>query len=149
MESLNLPKYTFKIKRTDNKYTIFDCVRKRYVALTPEEWVRQNVVQYLITEKNVPQTRISNETSITFNGLSKRCDTIVYDKNFAPLIIVEYKAPTIPLSQATFDQVAVYNLKLDVKYLLLSNGMQHIFCKVDVAAKRFEFIPEIPDYSEL
>ncbi|HQC05089.1 MAG TPA: type I restriction enzyme HsdR N-terminal domain-containing protein [Paludibacteraceae bacterium] len=149
MESLNLPKYTFKIKRIDNKYTIFDCIRKRYVALTPEEWVRQNVVQYLITEKNVPQTRISNETSITFNGLSKRCDTIVYDKNFAPLIIVEYKAPTIPLSQATFDQVAVYNLKLDVKYLLLSNGMQHIFCKVDVAAKRFEFISEIPDYSEL
>ncbi|HPO48376.1 MAG TPA: type I restriction enzyme HsdR N-terminal domain-containing protein, partial [Paludibacteraceae bacterium] len=111
MESLNLPKYTFKIKRIDNKYTIFDCIRKRYVALTPEEWVRQNVVQYLITEKNVPQTRISNETSITFNGLSKRCDTIVYDKNFAPLIIVEYKAPSIPLSQATFDQVAVYNLK--------------------------------------
>ncbi|HOG36453.1 MAG TPA: type I restriction enzyme HsdR N-terminal domain-containing protein [Paludibacteraceae bacterium] len=149
MESLNLPKYTFKIKRTDNKYTIFDCIRKRYVALTPEEWVRQNVVQYLITEKNVPQTRISNETSITFNGLSKRCDTIVYDKNFAPLIIVEYKAPTIPLSQATFDQVAVYNLKLDVKYFLLSNGMQHIFCKVDAAAKRFKFIPEVPDYSEL
>ena len=149
MLQLNLPIFEPKLKKTDGELYIFDQIRKKYLILTPEEWVRQNVVQYLITEKNVPQTRISNETSITFNGLSKRCDTIVYDKNFAPLIIVEYKAPTIPLSQATFDQVAVYNLKLDVKYFLLSNGMQHIFCKVDAAAKRFKFIPEVPDYSEL
>ena len=149
MERLNLPAYTFKIERMGNKYTIFDCIRRKYIALTPEEWVRQNVVQYLISEKHFPQTRINNEISIEFNGLQKRCDTVVYDNKFNPLMIIEYKAPHISLSQKTLDQAAVYNLKLNVKYLLLSNGKQHIFCKIDSANKRFEFIQEISDYSML
>lgn len=133
----------------DDKFSIFDAIRKKYVALTPEEWVRQNMVRYLIEEKNFPISRIGNEISIKINNLKKRCDTIVYDKNLVPLVIVEYKAPQIPLSQKTLDQAAVYNLKLNVKYLLLSNGMQHIFCKIDAENRRFELLETILNYEDL
>ena len=149
MVLLNLPTYPLKIKSVADKQQIFDCVRRRYVALTPEEWVRQNMVAHLIEAIQVPKTRLSNETSITYNGLTKRCDTVVYDDTYKPLMIVEYKAPTIELTQLVFDQVAVYNLELQVPYLLVSNGLKHIFCKVDIANKRYLFHPEILSYSEL
>ncbi|MGN0186393.1 MAG: type I restriction enzyme HsdR N-terminal domain-containing protein [Paludibacteraceae bacterium] len=149
MQTLNLPYYEQKIRLNGEKQQIFDAVRRRYVALTPEEWVRQNMVSHLIVALHVPATRISVETPIRFNGLSKRCDTVVYDAQFQPLMIVEYKAPTVEITQKTFDQIAVYNLRLQVPYLLVSNGLKHIFCQVDWVNKRYVFQPEIPDYTLL
>ena len=149
MQPLNIPYYEQKIRLNGGKRQIFDAVRRRYVALTPEEWVRQNMVSHLVSALHVPATRISNETPIMFNGLSKRCDTVVYDAHLQPLMIVEYKAPTIEITQKTFDQIAVYNLQLQVPYLLVSNGLQHIFCRVDWVNQRYVFRPEIPDYALL
>lgn len=149
MVKLNLPAYNFKIKTVGTKQQIFDRIRRRYVTLTPEEWVRQNMITHLIEALEVPPTRLSNETTITYNGLIKRCDTVVYDENYKPLMIVEYKAPHVPLTQAVFDQIAVYNLNLQVPFLLVSNGLTHIFCKVDVANKRYLFNPDILSYSNL
>lgn len=149
MTRLNLPSYSFKIKSVGDKQQIFDSIRRRYVALTPEEWVRQNMVAHLIETRHVPQMRISNETTIKYNGLTKRCDTVIYDANLKPLMIAEYKATTIELTQLVFDQIAIYNLKLEVPYLLVSNGLQHIFCKVDTVNKCYQFYPDVFDYSQL
>lgn len=149
MMPLNLPYYPLKVKSVADKRQIFDCIRRRYVALTPEEWVRQNMVAHLIESLGVPSTRISNETPITYNGLVKRCDTVVYDAALQPLMIVEYKAPTVEITQRVFDQIAVYNLRLQVPYLLASNGLTHIFCKVDLQNKRYLFRPDLPHYEEL
>lgn len=146
---LNLPYYPLKIRDVSDKRQIFDCIRRRYVALTPEEWVRQNMVAHLIESLGVPSTRISNETPIIYNGLVKRCDTVVYDAALQPLMIVEYKAPTVEITQRVFDQIAVYNLRLQVPYLLASNGLTHIFCKVDLQNKRYLFRPDLPHYEEL
>ncbi len=149
MQSLNLPYYEQKVRLNGAKQQIFDPIRRRWVALTPEEWVRQNMISHLTNALHVPETRLSNETPISFNGLSKRCDTVVYDADLQPLMIVEYKAPTIEITQKVFDQIAVYNLKLQVPYLLVSNGLTHIFCKVDCENKRYLFSPEILDYNQL
>src|SRR5574344_124510 len=149
MVALNLPTYSFKIKSVGTKQQIFDPIRRRYVALTPEEWVRQNMIVHLLTALHVPKTRLGIEVPITFNGLTKRCDTVVYDNDLRPLMIVEYKATTIDLTQKVFDQIAVYNLQLQVPYLLVSNGLTHLFCKVDLENKRYLFNPEPLDYSQL
>lgn len=150
MDALNLPYYQQKIRSTgDGKQQIFDRIRRRYVALTPEEWVRQNMVAHLIESLGVPQMRISVETPITFNGLTKRCDTVVYDSFLKPLMLVEFKAPSVEITQRVFDQMAVYNLQLQVPYLLASNGLTHIFCQVDLQNKRYLFAPELPHYSSL
>jgi len=146
---LNIPEYQFKIRGENENYKIFDRIRNIFVALTPEEWVRQNVVNHLISNLNYPKNRIANETSISYNNLSKRCDTIVYDTNFEPFIICEYKSYKIDISQKVFDQIAIYNCKLKVPYLLVSNGMTHFFCKVESDAKRYLFAEKIPDYNEL
>lgn len=149
MMPLNLPYYPLKVKSVADKRRVFDRIRRRYVALTPEEWVRQNMVSHLIESLGVPPTRISNETPIAFNGLTKRCDTVVYDADLRPLMIVEYKAPTVEITQRVFDQIAVYNLRLQVPYLLASNGLNHIFCKVDLQNRRYLFQPGLPRYEDL
>lgn len=149
MTPLNLPYYPLKVKSVADKRRVFDRIRRRYVALTPEEWVRQNMVSHLIESLGVPSTRISNETPIAFNGLTKRCDTVVYDADLRPLMIVEYKAPTVEITQRVFDQIAVYNLRLQVPYLLASNGLNHIFCKVDLQNRRYLFQPGLPRYEDL
>ncbi|MDR0829803.1 MAG: type I restriction enzyme HsdR N-terminal domain-containing protein [Prevotellaceae bacterium] len=146
LPKLNLPEYQFKIRFEDENYKIFDPIRNIFVALTPEEWVRQNVVKHLISSLNFPQNKISNECSIKYNKLSKRCDTVIYDNKFKPLVICEYKQPQIEISQKVFDQIAVYNLQLNVPYLLVSNGLNHFFCKVDLEQKRYLFSEDIPDY---
>jgi hypothetical protein len=149
LTKLNFPEYQFNIRFEDESYKIFDSVRNIFVALTPEEWVRQNVVCHLIDALNYPKNRISNECSIEYNKLSKRCDTVIYDSEFKPLIICEYKKPKIEISQKTFDQIAIYNCKLNVPYLLVSNGFNHFFCKVDFEARRYIFSENIPDYKLL
>jgi predicted type IV restriction endonuclease len=146
---LNLPKYDFKIRLEDGRYKIFDEIRNFFVMLTPEEWVRQNVVAHLITALNYPKNKISNETQIEYNNLRKRCDTIVYDADFKPIMIVEYKSVSIAVTQKVFNQIAVYNQKLFVPYLLVSNGLAHFFCKVDFEKKSYCFAENILDYKQI
>lgn len=148
MWRLNLPEYQFRIKNKDGKPYIFDELRKKTVALTPEEWVRQNFIRFLIDKKKFPAGYIACETQIELNGLKKRCDAVVYDSELNPLIIIEFKAPTVKLSQETFDQAAVYNSKLQVKYLIISNGIQHFASRVNFENCKYDFAPEIPEFGE-
>lgn len=149
MLNLNLPKYSFKIKRDEDGFLIFDRCRNKYVALTPEEWVRQNMVEYLIQAKNFPPARIGNEVTVAINGMRKRSDTVIYDKEMRPRIIVEYKAPSVKISQKVFDQIANYNFVLDVDFLVVSNGLEHYCCKMDKEEQKYVFLKEIPDYQTL
>lgn len=149
MFELNLPHYETKIAENDGKRTIFDNLRRCYVALTPEEWVRQHFVHFLLEHCNYPATLMGNEVGLTLNGTKKRCDTVVYDRNLKPRIIIEYKAPTVRINKEVFAQIARYNLVLKVDYLIVSNGIQHYCCKMDYTNNAFEFINSIPEYSSL
>ena len=149
MWQLNLPLYHFRIKIQNNKHHIFDNQRKKFVVLTPEEWVRQNFIRFLIDEKGYPVSRIAIEKQIVVNGLRKRCDAIVYSAEMQAVMIIEFKAPTVELTQATFDQAAVYNSKLKVDYLIISNGLSHTACKVDTQNARYSFFDGIPFYHEI
>lgn len=146
---LNLPSYPFKIKNEQGKPTIFCPLRKKYVALTPEEWVRQHFTAFLLHEKGFPASLTVNEHSISLNNTRKRCDTVVFLSSGKPIAIIEYKAPSVNITQQTFDQIARYNIKLRVKYLIVSNGLQHYCCRVDYDAMNYEFLPDIPMYREL
>ena len=147
MHKLNLPSYQFKIKSSENKQLIFDTLRKKYVVLTPEEWVRQNFVQYLIKEKNYPSSLVAIEKQLTINTLKKRFDILIFNTDGSSKIIVECKAPSIKITQDTFDQIARYNLKLNADYLVVTNGMAHFSCKLDEANEQYIFLKEIPEYS--
>jgi len=149
MWQLNLPGYNFRIKNINNKLSIFDDIRKKFVINTPEEWVRQHFIRFLVEEKKYPVNFIAIEKQIEVNGLRKRCDAIIYNPQFKPMIIIELKAPQIQLTQATFDQAAVYNSKLQVEYLFLSNGLEHFACKVDGVNSRYQFFEGIPEYPSL
>lgn len=149
MVELNFPRYDFKIKEEDEKKAIYDNCRKKFVPLTPEEWVRQNMVCFLIQEKHYPATLIANEIAVEINRMKKRCDTVVYDRNLRPFMIVEYKAPSVPITQKVFDQIATYNLKLNVPLLIVSNGLEHYCCKIDYQQRKYFFYREIPDYKSL
>ena len=143
---LNLPSFSFKFKSMENKLYIFDILRKKNVVLTPEEWVRQNFVQYLIQDKNYPKSIIAVEKQLNINKLIKRTDILIFDKNGNPDIIVECKAPSIKINQDTFDQIARYNLKLNANYLIVTNGLQHFYCKIDHELEKYHFLKDIPDY---
>lgn len=146
MSLLNLPGYEAKIREKEGKREIFDRLRRCYVALTPEEWVRQHFVNMLIENKGYPATLTANEVSITLNGMMRRCDTVVYDKNLRPIAIVEYKAPTVKIDEKVFAQIARYNLVLKVNFLIVSNGLQHFCCKMDYEKNSYSFLREIPAY---
>jgi hypothetical protein len=147
MVKLNLPKYAYKIKNREYKLYIFDIIRKKYILLTPEEWVRQHFVNYLILDKNYPKSIIAIEKQLKYNNLVKRTDILVFNKLGLPEIIVECKAPSIKISQDTFDQIARYNLELDANFLIVTNGLQHYYCKLDHQNKQYVFLEEIPRYS--
>lgn len=149
MLPLKLPTFAVKMVEKDGKRIIFDPVRNKYVALTPEEWVRQHFVNYLVTHKNFPQALLANEVLIKLNGTSKRCDTVAYNRFLAPLVIVEYKAPSIPITSAVFDQIARYNMVLRVKYLIVSNGIDHYCCQIDYQQQTYSFLKGIPAYEDL
>jgi len=149
MFELNLPSYDVRITESEGKKRIFDPIRRRYVALTPEEWVRQHFVNFLVTYKEYPSSLMSNEVQLKLHGMSRRCDTVVYDRELRPRVIVEYKAPTVEITQKVFDQISRYNLVLNVDYLIVSNGLTHYCCRMDYADKRYEFLPDIPAYKEL
>ncbi len=149
MLQLNLPQYSFRIKKQNEKLVVFDSQRKRYVALTPEEWVRQNFIRFLIEEKGYPAAYLAIEKQLNMNGMKKRCDAILYNEHGEPILIIELKAPNVTISQATFDQVAVYNAKLKVDFFIISNGIEHFCCKVNTQTARYEFFYEIPDFSQI
>lgn len=146
---LNLPEYPLKVKKNGSRLSIFDRLRKRYVALTPEEWVRQHFVEYLIEAKQFPAALMANEVSLTQNGIKRRCDTLVADREGKPLLIVEYKAPDIEITQQVFDQIVRYNMVLRARYLMVSNGMTHYCCQIDYENNTYSFLSEIPEYSAL
>ena len=149
MLRLNLPPFPFKIVRNESNVTIFDPLRKKYVALTPEEWVRQHFVQYLIKERGFPGALIANEVSIKLHRTSKRCDTVVYDNQLTPLALVEYKAPEVEITQKVFEQISRYNIVFKVPYLIISNGLSHYCCQIDYENQRISFLKEIPTYQEI
>lgn len=149
MLNLNLPPFDIKVKKIDGRLSVFDKVRRKYVALTPEEWVRQHFINYLVFEKGYPESLIANEIQINLNQQKKRCDTVVYDRDAMPLVIIEYKAPEVSITQNVFDQIVQYNVVLKVRYLIVSNGLNHYCCKVDYENHTFAYLPDIPSYDEL
>lgn len=144
MQELNFPKYSFRIKSSENKLSIFDEVRKKYVLLTPEEWVRQNTVQYLLCEKKYPKTLLNVEKVIKINDLTKRYDIVIYKPDGSIFLLVECKAPHIKITQESFDQIARYNLVLKAEYLMVTNGINHYFCKMDFKNERYNFLKDLP-----
>jgi hypothetical protein len=149
MNELHLPPYDVKVRGTKDKPEIFDFLRKRYVALTPEEWVRQHFVHWLIEGRGYPKGLVGNEVALSCGDKKLRCDSIVYNKEGHPLMIIEYKAPTVSLTQRVFHQISVYNLLLHVDYLVVSNGLKHYCCRMDYETQTFHFLQEIPDYDKL
>ena len=149
MQPLNLPACPLTIRKQNNRLFVFDTQRKRYVALTPEEWVRQHFIHYLTDCLGYPAARLAVEHQIALNGMKKRCDAVLFDTDARPLLIVEVKAPIVPITQAVFDQVAVYNLTLGVQFFMVSNGLEHYCCRVDRAHNRYDFLPALPTYEEL
>ena len=128
---------------------IFDILRRRYVALTPEEWVRQHFVHFLINQKGYPKGLLCNEKELRVGEKKLRCDTILYNKQLQPQVIIEYKAPEIAITQRVFNQIAVYNMLLHVDYLIVSNGMQHYCCRMDYEHQQYLFLKDIPTYEEI
>ena len=149
MWQLNLPAYNFRIIKKNEKPFIFDDLRKKFVALTPEEWVRQHFFRFLINVKHYPASLIAIEKQLVINGLKKRCDAVVYSRNAEPLMIIEFKATTVSIAQQTFDQAAVYNSKLKVDYFIISNGLKHYCCRLDKNVLQYNFLDDIPDFDSL
>ena len=148
MQLLNLPPVDLKIRRQENKDYVFDRLRKQYVRLTPEEWVRQHFIHYLIQEKHFPEGLLANEVCISSGSVNRRCDTVLYDSFLQPQMIIEYKAPSVTVSQKTFDQITRYNYCLKVPWLIVSNGLQHYCCRVDEKGAAV-FLRDIPEWGEL
>jgi hypothetical protein len=146
MQKLNLPTYNFKLKSNENKTLIFDIIRKKYMVLTPEEWVRQHFVAFLMEEKKYPTSLIAIEKQLIINNRKKRTDILIFNSEGKPDIIVECKAPKIKITQNTFDQIARYNLKLKANFLVVTNGLEHFYCKMDFENKSYIFLKEIPNY---
>ena len=148
MEKLNLPGYAFRTKIEQGKKLIFDPIRKKFVVLTPEEWVRQNFIQYLIKEKKYPESLMAVEKQIKVNGKQFRFDLLIYLRNGQPLLVAEFKAPKVKISQDAFDQVVRYNMVLRVERVVVSNGLQHFACEVDYVKNSFSYLQEIPEFCE-
>jgi len=149
MQKLNLPSYNFKIRKNNNNYEIFDFIRKQYVSLRPEEWVRQNFIRFLVEEKKYPEMLIAVEKSIKLNRMIRRPDIVIYDKTTKAKLIVECKAPSVKITQNTVDQVVRYNMVLKVDYLVVTNGLVHYCIQINYKEKNYNFINEIPFFSEL
>lgn len=149
MKELNLPTYSFKITGNAGSEMIFDRIRRKFVRLTPEEWVRQNFIQYLIHEGKYPPGLLGVEVMFRQNKLNKRVDILVHDRTGKPIMIVECKEPDIPLNDKVFDQIVTYNMELKVPYIIVTNGMDHYACKIDHENKKYEFLLVIPLYEDL
>ena len=149
IQNLNLPSFEPKISEQAGKMVIWDPVRMLWTALTPEENVRQAFVSYLINYKGFPASHIANEKAIELNGMSRRCDSVIYDKAGLPKVIVEYKRPTVTITQKVFDQISRYNLVLHVDYLIITNGLKHYCVKMEYPTGKYTFLQDIPSYADL
>lgn len=149
MNPLNLPSCRLKLSGTPDKPTVFDILRRKYVSLTPEEWVRQNFIHFLVGHKGYPAALMANEVRLQAGGKTLRADSVLYDRQLRPKMIIEYKAPTIPITQRVFDQIVTYNMLLHVDYLVVSNGMEHYVCKMDYNEKKYLFLNDIPEYKNI
>jgi len=147
MQKLNFKNYAFRFKNTDQKISVFDEIRKKFVVLTPEEWVRQHVVQFLMLEKKYPKSIINVEKLLTINGLTKRYDVVVFNNDGSIFILVECKAPQVRITQTVFDQIARYNMTMQSEFLMVTNGLDHYFCQMDYLNEKYQFLKELPDYS--
>jgi hypothetical protein len=146
MQQLNFPSYSFRFKNSENKVSIFDEIRKKFILLTPEEWVRQHVIWFLLEEKKYPKSLINVEKILSVNGLRKRYDIVVFNPDGSIFVLIECKAPEIKTAQATFDQIARYNMTLKAQYLMVTNGHNHYFCQMDFENEKYEFLKELPVY---
>lgn len=149
MQLLNFKPGSFRFKIKENKRHIFDPVRKKFVFLSPEEWVRQHCIQFLINEKNAPTIRMAVEKSLDLNGTKKRFDVVVYNLDGTVKLLVECKSPTVNITQAVFDQIARYNLSLKADLLMLTNGMNHYFCRMNYDQKTYQFLESLPQFDNL
>jgi len=147
VQELNFPTYKFRFKNSENKLKIFDEIRKKFVVLTPEEWVRQHCVNYLIQKKGFPKSLINVEKELVINELKKRYDIVVFHPNGKIHILIECKAPKISIHQKTFDQIAQYNLLLKADFLMVTNGLNHYYCVMDFNQKKYQFLKELPNYT--
>ena len=149
MTRLNLPPFEIKLRGTKAQPQIFDILRKKYIELTPEEWVRQHFVHFLVEHKGYPAALMANEIQLKVGEKTLRADSVLYSRELKPRMIIEYKAPHIPITQKVFDQISIYNMLLHVDYLVVSNGLQHYICKMDYNDKKYLFLEDIPDYKDL
>ena len=148
MQKLNFPQFEYRFKSTENKVSIFDVIRKKFIILQPEEWVRQHCVHYLINEKKYPKSLINVEKELNINGLKKRYDIVIFNPDGSILLIVECKSHDITINQNTFDQIARYNLALNAEFLMVTNGLNHYYCQMDTEAERYQFLRDIPNYKK-
>ncbi|NOY95972.1 MAG: type I restriction enzyme HsdR N-terminal domain-containing protein [Chlorobi bacterium] len=144
MQKLNLPVYNARMKEEEGKSFIFDIIRKKYVVLTPEEWVRQNFIHYLIHEKKYSGSLMAVEKRVVVNGQPQRFDLLIYSRNGQPHLIAEFKAPSQKISQNAFDQAVRYNMALKVNFIIISNGLQHFICRIDYSKNSYTFLKDIP-----
>ncbi len=149
MNHLNLPPFSMKIMERDGKRRVLDILRHRYVSLTPEEWVRQHFVHYLIHELGYPASMLANEVELSVGQKRLRCDSVLYGLRAEPRMILEYKAPSVSITQRVFDQISVYNMLLHVDYLVVSNGLHHYCCKMDYESHQYSFLESVPTYDKL
>jgi hypothetical protein len=147
VQNLNFPPYSFRLKNSENNTHIFDVIRKKFVVLQPEEWVRQHCIQYLLQEKNYPISLINVEKVVLINGLKKRYDIVVFNPDGSITLVVECKAPKVNISQSSFDQIARYNLALKAPYLMVTNGLNHYFCTMNHDLRNYEFLETLPNYN--
>jgi hypothetical protein len=148
MQQLNFPSYNFRFKNSENKVSIFDDIRKKFIILTPEEWVRQHTVQYLLEEKNYPKSYINVEKLVKVNDSNKRYDIVVFHPNGELFLLIECKGPEVKITQETFDQIARDNLKLNAQYLMVTNGLNHYFCQMDFENEKYIFLEELPSFKQ-
>ena len=146
MQTLNFPLCEFRFKSSENKRYIFDIIRKKFVVLTPEEWVRQHTRHFLLKEKHYPQSLMSVEKRIYINHLTKRYDIVIYRSDGSIFLVVECKAPQVAITQEVFDQIARYNMQLQAENLMITNGLQHIFYQVDLLKQAYVFLRELPEF---
>ena len=144
MQQLNFPSYNFRFKNSENKVSIFDDIRKKFILLTPEEWVRQNTIQFLLQEKKYPKSYLNIEKLIKINDINKRYDIVVFQPDGSIFLLIECKAPEVKITQETFDQISRYNLTLKAQYLMVTNGLNHYFCQMDFEKEQYVFLKELP-----
>ena len=146
MQKLNFPAYSFRFKNSENKVSIFDQIRKKFILLTPEEWVRQHTIEFLIKDKSYPLSYINVEKLIKINDRNKRYDIVIFKPNGEIFLLIECKAPEVSISQDTFDQIARYNLILNAEFLMVTNGLNHYFCQMDFENEKYIFLKDLPNF---